>query len=259
MSHQHKFISEGAAADREIVVNKCGCVCCNPSPELDEARSSGGLHCMEGGDIVPGVCCPAIGSDGEMCGAPVVLRINTSNGGKFIGCLRFGRTCVGGEAGKWSCGARWTEVDKIRERVREFHSQRTPISSPLPRADSIMLAPSPPPQAASVLQSPEPTSSPSSTCTTPSRTILTPSPPPSQVARQGRDSPTWELGTPTDYVLWSDETGRRVSISPHCSGDPRLAHRWHRDGGSKSVYRYICAHNKKQRTLHAYIISFVTY
>ena len=61
------------------------------------------------------------------------------------------------------------------------------------------------------------------------------------------DEIRWDTSDDVTHVIFAGTAGRRVTISPHYSGDTRLCHRWHLAGGSERRIRYQCAYAKDKK------------
>lgn len=54
----------------------------------------------------------------------------------------------------------------------------------------------------------------------------------------------WQRTLPANYVLFAG-ADRKVTISPHTSGDAQLCHRWQRQGGRGDWHRYVCSYARQ--------------
>lgn len=180
------------------------------------------------GDIVPGGCCPIASSEGSLCGGKLILLRNKW-GQYFVGCTKYPACALAGleESKAFGTSPDWKGIEQARARVfawfqgrstrhRRWSQESSTSISPMASGESPRSSREPPPMGVEQGQG---------------------------IATE-REAIRWEPGDATTHVIFAGQSGRRVTISPHYTGDPALCHRWHLAGGSSKRVRYQCAYGK---------------
>ena len=221
--------------------------CCFSCERLEALKQSGTLRAViNEGNLVPGGCCPIVSSQGSLCGGKLIL-LRSKWGKYFVGCTKYPACALAGieESKAFGTSPDWKGIEQARARVQAWFRGR----STLHRRWSQESSPS-----ISLMASGEsPTSS------------REPIPPMSSREQEGNQVDSheprtameqeseirWEPGEATTHVIFAQESGRSVTISPHYTGDPALCHRWHLAGGSAKRVRYQCAYGKVKSIVRA--------